>query len=183
MHHAAACMRGCCTAPSIHYGCAGELWRPAGRLPNDWGFAGFANGDRPVPNVPVVASVKDYGAKGDNITDDTAAFLRALNDSRVRCRQRRRTRTHPGATLPCTHARTRFHSTWRIFANVRTCMLFPLLQVVNGALFIPAGVYRIRQALNIRKSVVLRGAGRDLTTIYIPVSLSDVYGNTWSEVR
>lgn len=59
----------------------------------------------------------------------------------------------------------------------------PQAQVVNGALFIPAGVYRIRQVLNIRKSVVLRGAGRDLTTIYIPVSLTDVYGNTWSEVR
>lgn len=58
-----------------------------------------------------------------------------------------------------------------------------MLQVVNGALYIPAGVYRITKALNTRKAIVLRGAGKNLTTIYIPVSLTDVYGNTWSEVR
>jgi hypothetical protein len=58
-----------------------------------------------------------------------------------------------------------------------------LPQVVNGALFIPAGVYRITRIIDMRKSVVLRGAGTNLTTIYIPVSLTDVYGNTWSEVR
>lgn len=64
------------------------------------------------------------------------------------------------------------------------CLTLPRwLQVVNGALFIPAGVYRITKALDMRKSVVLRGAGKNLTTIYIPVSLTDVYGNTWSEVR
>jgi hypothetical protein len=33
--------------------------------------------------VPVVANVRDYGAVGDNRTDDTAAFLRALNDPKV----------------------------------------------------------------------------------------------------
>lgn len=56
------------------------------------------------------------------------------------------------------------------------------LQVDKGALYIPAGVYRISQVLDTRKSIVLRGAGKNLTTIYIPVSLTDVYGNTWSEV-
>jgi hypothetical protein len=55
-------------------------------------------------------------------------------------------------------------------------------QVNNGALYLPAGVYRITKALNTRKNIVLRGAGKNLTTIYIPVSLTDVYGNTWSEV-
>jgi hypothetical protein len=58
-----------------------------------------------------------------------------------------------------------------------------LPQVVNGALLIPAGVYRITKVIHMRKSIVLRGAGKNLTTIYIPVSLTDVYGNTWSEVR
>lgn len=70
-------------APSIHYGCSGELWKPAGRLPADWSFAGFENGDKPVPNVPVVANVKDYGAKGDNMTDDTDAFAKAFDDPKV----------------------------------------------------------------------------------------------------
>jgi hypothetical protein len=70
-------------APSRHFGCAGELWNPAGRLPADWSFAGYKNGDEPIPTVPVVASVRDYGAKGDNVTDDTAAFLAAISDPKV----------------------------------------------------------------------------------------------------
>jgi len=71
-------------APSRHYGCAGELWNPTGRLPADWSFAGYQNGDVAIPTVPVVANVRDYGAKGDNRTDDTAAFLAAINDPKVR---------------------------------------------------------------------------------------------------
>jgi hypothetical protein len=106
-------------------------------LPADWSFAGYASGDTPIPDVPVVGNVRDYGAVGDNRTDDTDAFLRALADPKV----------------------------------------------VNGALFIPAGVYRITKTLDMRKSVVLRGAGKTRTIIYIPVSLTEVYGNTWSEVR
>eukprot|EP00879_Flechtneria_rotunda_P027878 GHRR01029920.1.p1 GENE.GHRR01029920.1~~GHRR01029920.1.p1 ORF type:complete len:120 (-),score=25.74 GHRR01029920.1:447-806(-) len=57
-----------------------------------------------------------------------------------------------------------------------------VLQVNNGALYLPPGVYRLTKALDIRKAILLRGAGKGLTTIYIPVSLTDVYGNTWSEV-
>lgn len=72
------------TAPSIHFGCVGELWKAAGRLPVDWSFAGVSNGDKPIPNVPQVANIKlDFGAKGDNVTDDTAAFLKALNTTSV----------------------------------------------------------------------------------------------------
>jgi hypothetical protein len=70
-------------APSRHWGCAGELWNPAGRLPADWSFAGYQNGDVAIPSVPIVANVRNYGAKGDNITDDTAAFLAAYNDPKV----------------------------------------------------------------------------------------------------
>jgi hypothetical protein len=71
-------------APSRHWGCAGELWNPAGRLPADWSFAGYQNGDVAIPDVPIVANVRNYGAKGDNVTDDTAAFLAAYNDPKVR---------------------------------------------------------------------------------------------------
>jgi hypothetical protein len=70
-------------APSIHFGCAGELWNASQRLPADWSFAGYASGDTPLPDVPVVGNVKDYGAVGDNKTDDTDAFLRALADPKV----------------------------------------------------------------------------------------------------
>lgn len=55
-------------------------------------------------------------------------------------------------------------------------------QVDNGALLVPSGVYRITRALDTRKAIVLRGAGKDNTTLYMPMSLTDVYGNTWSEV-
>eukprot|EP00879_Flechtneria_rotunda_P014975 GHRR01015645.1.p1 GENE.GHRR01015645.1~~GHRR01015645.1.p1 ORF type:complete len:375 (+),score=100.13 GHRR01015645.1:230-1354(+) len=123
------------TSPSLSYGCAGELWNASNRLPADWSFAGYANGDKPIPTLPVVANLRDYGAKGDNITDDTAAFIKALSDPKVN----------------------------------------------NGALYLPPGVYRLTKALDIRKAILLRGAGKGLTTIYIPVSLTDVYGNTWSE--
>lgn len=44
-------------------------------------------------------------------------------------------------------------------------------------------MYRITKTLDTRKSIVLRGAGKDLTTLFFPKSLTEVYGNTWSEVR
>jgi Pectate lyase superfamily protein len=37
----------------------------------------------PLPSVPIVGNVRDYGARGDNITDDTAAFERAFADPKV----------------------------------------------------------------------------------------------------
>lgn len=55
-------------------------------------------------------------------------------------------------------------------------------QVQRGAILIPAGVYRITKTLDTRKSVVLRGAGKGLTTLFFPKSLTQVYGNSWSEV-
>lgn len=56
------------------------------------------------------------------------------------------------------------------------------MQVQSGAILIPAGVYRITKTLDTRKGVVLRGAGKTLTTLFFPFSLTQVYGNTWSEV-
>src|SRR3989304_4474548 len=52
------------------WGQQGELWSPQSRLP-DFSFAGYHMGEDPVPNVPVRANVKNFGAKGDGVADDT----------------------------------------------------------------------------------------------------------------
>lgn len=54
-----------------------DQWTPASRLP-DYSYAGYHDGQRPIPDVSVVTSVKDHGAKGDGATDDTAAFQEAI---------------------------------------------------------------------------------------------------------
>ena len=59
------------------WGESGASWTPQSRLP-DFSFAGYRRGEKPLPNVPRGVSVKDFGAKGDGQTDDTAAFLKAL---------------------------------------------------------------------------------------------------------
>lgn len=62
---------------SALWGKAGELWNPAGRLP-DFSYAGYHCGEKSIPNVSRGVSVKKFGAKGDGVTDDTSAFLKAL---------------------------------------------------------------------------------------------------------
>lgn len=59
------------------WGKAGEAWAPDGNLP-DFSYAGYARGEKPLPELPRGTSVKDFGATGDGVTDDTAAFLTAL---------------------------------------------------------------------------------------------------------
>ena len=59
------------------WGRSGEQWTPQSRLP-DFSFAGYHCGDAPLPTLPPGVSVKDFGAKGDGVTDDTQAFLDAL---------------------------------------------------------------------------------------------------------
>jgi hypothetical protein len=66
--------------PSKLWGERGERWEPDGRLP-DFSHAGYRRGEAPLPtaeDVPVVASVRDFGATGDGTTDDTAAFKQAI---------------------------------------------------------------------------------------------------------
>ena len=101
---------------------------PSSRLP-DFSFAGYHAGNKALPNVTIKTNVKDFGAKGDGTTDDTAAFKSAI-----------------AATS-------------------------------NGALYIPAGRYKITNLLTIDKSnVVLRGAGEGKTVLYMARSLQQILG-------
>ena len=62
---------------STLWGQNGEKWTPQSRLPF-FGKAGYRGGGVPIPEVKVVANVRDFGAKGDGTTDDSAAILRAV---------------------------------------------------------------------------------------------------------
>jgi hypothetical protein len=44
----------------------------------DFSYAGYHAGEVPIPEVPVKANVRDFGAVGDGVTDDTEAFLKAI---------------------------------------------------------------------------------------------------------
>ena len=66
------------TAASRLWGCRGESWDRS-RLPYDWSFAGAFAGEKPLPWLPVHGSVKDWGARGDGKSDDTAAIQRAVD--------------------------------------------------------------------------------------------------------
>ncbi len=59
------------------WGANGEAWTTSSRLP-DFSFAGYQSSRKPIPTVAQSANVKDFGAKGDGKTDDTEAFLTAL---------------------------------------------------------------------------------------------------------
>jgi rhamnogalacturonyl hydrolase YesR len=109
------------------WGANGERWSSQSRLP-DFSYAGYHRGEKSIPNAVQVASVKDFGAVGDGIADDTKAFKDAI-----------------AATS-------------------------------SGAIFVPAGRYKITDFIYIKKSnVVLRGAGTDKTVLCFPTPLNDLH--------
>jgi len=59
------------------WGKAGEKWTPGGRLP-DFSFAGYHFGETPLPSIRSVTTVRRFGAVGDGKTDDTQAFIKAV---------------------------------------------------------------------------------------------------------
>jgi hypothetical protein len=69
-----------CT-PSRLFGKTGELWKPDGRL-IDPSYAGYHTGLDPLPRVDgPIKRVTDFGAKGDDMADDTAAFTTAIAET------------------------------------------------------------------------------------------------------
>ena len=62
---------------SALWGKNGEKWTPQSRLP-DFSYAGYHCGEKPLPTLPAGVSVKNFGAKGDGVADDSQAFLDAL---------------------------------------------------------------------------------------------------------
>jgi hypothetical protein len=63
---------------------AAQLWAEYQAAPNvhpnlpNCSFAGYGRGELPLPQVPVVANVKDCGATGDGTSDDLPAFRAAI---------------------------------------------------------------------------------------------------------
>lgn len=72
-----ACISAETPKTSELWGVAGEKWSSESRLP-DFSYAGYHSGEDPLPEVPMARSVKEFGATGDGETDDTEAFLQAI---------------------------------------------------------------------------------------------------------
>jgi hypothetical protein len=73
----AACASSARADDSALWGRAGERWDPRGRLP-DFSYAGYRAGRVPIPDVPVVVDVRDFGATRDGSHDDTEAIRSAM---------------------------------------------------------------------------------------------------------
>ncbi|RKX39850.1 MAG: hypothetical protein DRP64_13625 [Verrucomicrobia bacterium] len=58
----------------------GEKWTPQSRLP-DFSFAGYRFSEVPLPEPDMASNVRDFGAKGDGMHDDTQAFIRAIEET------------------------------------------------------------------------------------------------------
>ena len=89
------------------WGKNGEKWRPQSRLP-DFSYAGYHCGEAPLPNLPRGVSVKDFGARGDGVADDSQAFLDALAKA-------------PRAPSRCRPDATRSPRSWKSPARASCC--------------------------------------------------------------
>ena len=65
------------TQVSQLWGAAGEKWSPTSRLP-DFSFAGYRRGEEPFRIPKEAINVTAFGARGDGVIDDTAAFKKAI---------------------------------------------------------------------------------------------------------
>jgi hypothetical protein len=77
-------LAGLVSAPAQHselWGRGGEKWSPQSRLP-DFSYAGYRRGEAPLPVRKAQADVKSFGAVGDGVADDTAAFQKAIAASK-----------------------------------------------------------------------------------------------------
>ncbi len=125
-------------AYSALWGEAGDLWTPYSRLP-DYSFAGYERGEAPLPYLSATHDICAFGAVGDGVHDDTAAFKSAV------------------------------------------------ASVEAGVISIPPGRYVVTDIIEIGKpNLVLRGAGKEHTTLYFPKTLTDIrpdWGATTSGAR
>jgi hypothetical protein len=69
--------RAATPAYSELWGERGEKWSASGQLP-DYSHAGYHRDERPLPEVAQTANVKDFGAVGDGVADDTKAINAAI---------------------------------------------------------------------------------------------------------
>ncbi len=65
------------SAPVSHEAASGEEWIAGGRLP-DFSYAGYHRGEKALPDLPQTNNVKDFGAIGDGVSDDTLAIQAAI---------------------------------------------------------------------------------------------------------
>ena len=67
---------------SALWGERGEKWEAQGRLP-DFSYAGYHRGEAPIPDLAPAANVKDFGAVGDGVADDTKAIQAAIDATKT----------------------------------------------------------------------------------------------------